>query len=75
MRIILRKRYDPRAGHLDWAWVDGVWQPAGNHIKYPKNSALQRRLKRHCNKTVRRSREIHKGNQYRKCREYAWILF
>ena len=74
-RIILRKKYDPRPGHLDWKRVDGVWQPVGNHIKYPKNSRIQRFWKGRSNRIVRKTTEIYKGNQYRKCSEYAWMLF
>ena len=73
-RIILRKKYDPRPGHLDWKRVDGVWQPVGKYIKYPKNSRNQRFWKRHSNRIVRKTKEIYKGNQYRKCSEYAWML-
>ena len=75
MRIILRKKYDPRAGYVDWAWVDGIWQPVGRYIKYPKNSRQQGYWKRHSNKIVRRSADLCQGNLYRKYFEYTWTLF
>ena len=73
--IINHCGYNPSAGYMDWDLVDGVWQPVGKYIKYPKNSKAQRFWKRHSNKVVRKKREIFRGNQYRKCFDYWWILY
>lgn len=62
-------------GYVDWGYVDGVWQQTGNYIKYPKNSNRQRLLKRYANKVVRKYVNNLRGNQYRKCFDYWWILY
>ena len=73
--IIYNCGYNPAIGYIDWDWVDGVWQPVGKYIKYPKNSNAQQYWKRHSNKIVRKKNEIFRGNQYRKCFDYWWILY
>lgn len=70
-----RYRYAPHIGYIDWDYVDGVWQPVGKYIKYPKNSVKQKFLKRQSNRKVRRSDISTKGNGYRKCSEYWWIMY
>ncbi len=75
LKIINSTRYNPNVGYVDWDLVDGVWQQTGKYIKYPKNSNAQRYWKRHSNKIVRHSKDTYKGNQYRKCFDYWWILF
>lgn len=75
MWIINHCGYNPMAGYVDWDWVDGKWQPVGKYIKYPKNSNAQRHWKRYSNKIVRRSKEVFRGNQYRKCFDYWWTLY
>lgn len=75
MWIINHCGYNPMAGYVDWDWVDGKWQPVGKYIKYPKNSNAQRYWKRYSNKIVRRSKEVYRGNQYRKCFDYWWTLY
>ena len=62
----------PSAGSLTHAWIDGVWKPVGDHIKYPKNSKIQKHLKRQTKRKVRRSEPFQNGNSYRKCIEYRW---
>ncbi len=62
----------PRVGYVQCGWVDGVWKPVGEYIKYPKHSHMQKYLKRLSNRTVRRSGTFPKGNAYRKCMEYKW---
>lgn len=47
--------YAPHVGYIDWDFVDGIWQPVGRYVKYPKNSARQRFLKKQSNRRVRRS--------------------
>ena len=61
-----------RVGHVTHAWVDGVWQPVGDHIRFPKNSNIQKYLKRQTKRKVRRSEQFQNGNSYRKCIEYQW---
>ena len=75
MRILTECRYTPHAGCIDCAWVNGVWQPVGNHIKYPKNSNMQKYLKRQSKRKVRRSEFLPDGNGYRKCMEYQWQFY
>ena len=62
----------PRAGYIRCGWVDGVWQPIGNHVKLPQNSNKQKYLKRQSRRMVRRSEPFANGNSYRKCMEYRW---
>lgn len=59
-------------GYITHAWIDGVWQPAGDYIRYPKNSNIQKYLKRQSKRKVRRSDPFPNGNGYRKCMEYQW---
>ena len=73
--IIHNCGYNPAAGYIDWDWVDGIWQPVGKYIKYPKNSNAQRYWKRHSNKIVRKRNEVFRGNQYRKCFDYWWTMY
>ena len=75
-QIITKCGYIPHAGYIDWDEVDGVWQPTGKYIKYPKNSDAQKYLKKQSNRRVRRSADLpQKGNGYRKRSEYWWILY
>ncbi len=73
--IIHNCRYNPCIGHVDWERVDGVWQSVGKYVKYPQNSDAQRYWKRHSNRIIRRRKEIFRGNQYRKCFAYWWMLY
>lgn len=72
LRIVTAFHPSPRAGSVEWGRVDGVWQPTGTHIKYPKNSNMQKYLKRQSRRKVRRSEPFPNGNSYRKCMEYRW---
>lgn len=67
--------YNPHAGYIDYDMVDGKWQPSGTHIKYPRSSNMQKWLKKTSNRKVRRSEIPSKGNGYRKCSEYWWIMY
>lgn len=76
LRRIINCKYVPWAGYVKWDWVDGVWSPVGDHIKYPKNSNILRYYKRLSNRTVRRYKDTFpKGNHYRKCFEYVYSIF
>lgn len=76
MELINGHCYNPARGYVDWGFVDGVWQPVGNHIKYPKNSNRQRYHKNQSNRKVRRfDGPIPNGNAYRKLYEYWWTLY
>ena len=66
----------PRVGHVKCGWVDGMWRPVkGAYVQYPKNSNIQKYLKRQTRRKVRRSEPFAKGNSYRKCMEYRWIFW
>jgi hypothetical protein len=75
VKIATAYGYLPRAGYIECGWVDGVWKPVGNHIKYPKNSNKQKYLKRQSRRLVRRSEPFSNGNSYRKCLEYQWHFY
>ncbi len=75
IKIVTTYGYLPRAGYIQCGWVDGVWEPIGNHIKYPKNSNRQKYLKRQSRRLVRRSEPFSNGNSYRKCLEYQWHFY
>jgi len=73
---IITYGYHPEAGYVDWDWVDGVLQPVGNHIKYPKSSNRQVYWKNQSNRKVRRYKgSIPKGNAYRKHFEYTYTVY
>lgn len=73
---IMTYGYHPAAGYTDWGWVDGVYQPAGDHIQYPKNSNRQVYWKNQSNRKVRRYKgDLQKGNAYRKLFEYTWMVY
>ena len=74
-KIITECRYTPHAGYIHYGWVDGVWQPIGDYIRYPKNSNMQKYLKRQSNRKVRRTELLPNGNGYRKCMEYRWQFY
>ena len=72
IKIVTAYAHSPRAGSIDCGWVDGVWQPEGKYIKFPKNSNMQKYLKRQSKRKVRRSEPFANGNSYRRCLEYRW---
>ena len=74
-RIISQYHCKSSAGSISSDWVDGVWQPTGNYVRYPKNSNIQKYLKRQTNRKVRRSESFSNGNSYRKCIEYQWQIW
>ena len=74
-KILSDCRYTPHAGRVEHGWVDGVWQPVKAYIQYPKNSNMQKYLKRQSNRKVRRSAPFPNGNGYRKCMEYRWQFY
>lgn len=38
---IMTYGYKSSIGYTDWGWKDGVYQPVGSYIQYPKNSNRQ----------------------------------
>ena len=73
---IMTYGYNPAAGYTDWDWVNGVFQPVGNHIQYPRSSNRQVYWKNQSNRKVRRYKgSIPKGNSYRKHFEYVYTIF
>lgn len=71
---IMTYGYNPTVGYTDWGYQNGVYQPGGNHIKYPKNSKAQAFWKRLSNKRVRRA-EVQSGGAYKKFLDYLWMLY
>lgn len=71
-KIISNCHCKPSAGSITHAWVGGVWKPVGDYVRYPKNSNIQKYLKRQTKRKVRRSEPFPNGNSYRKCIEYRW---
>lgn len=70
--IIAHRHSGPLVGYIPSEWNDGVRQPTGDYIRYPKNSNIQKYLKRQSKRKVRRSKPFKNGNSYRKCTEYKW---
>lgn len=67
--------HNPAAGDTDWDWVNGIFQPVGNHVRYPKDSNRQVYWKNQSNRKVRRYKSsIPKGNSYRKHFEYQYNI-
>lgn len=73
-QIITTCGYNPSAGYIDYDYVDGVWQPVGKYIKYPKSSKRQKFYKKYSNRIVRRSSLPTKGNGYRRHFDYWWEI-
>jgi hypothetical protein len=72
IKILMDYNHMSRIGSIECNFVNGVWKPTGTHIKYPKNSKMQKYLKKQSRRKVRRSEPYPKGNSYRKCMEYHW---
>lgn len=73
---IVTREYAPKAGYVDWDFVDGRYIPVGNYIKYANQSEWQRYLKRYSNRVVRRSHDIGTGKSgYKRCYDYWWNLY
>lgn len=68
--IIEQSCYGPHRGYLDYGRVDGVWQPIGTHIKYPKASRKQQWIKRATSHRMRKADIPRKGNYYRRLFDY-----
>lgn len=72
---IIRRRYMPWAGYVDWDFNGSTLLHSGKYIKFPKNSNCQRWMKRLTSKKVRRCPELKgKGNYYRCLFDYWWTL-
>ena len=70
---IMTYGYKSGIGYTDWGWKDGVYQPVGSYIQYPKNSNRQTFWKTYSNRKIRRYKgNIRKGNSYRRHFDYAW---
>ena len=74
-KILTECRYTSHAGYIQYGWVDGEFKPVKEYIQYPKNSNMQKYLKRKSRRTVRRSEVTLQGNSYRKCMEYRWEFY
>ena len=70
---IMTYGYKSGIGYTDWGWKDGVYQPVGRYIQYPKNSNRQTFWKAYSNRKIRRYKgDVRKGNSYRRHFDYAW---
>lgn len=47
---IMTYGYKSSIGYTDWGWKDGVYQPVGSYIQYPKNSNRQTFWKAYSNR-------------------------
>lgn len=77
MGIVLGQ-YIPHAGYIDRRFEGRTLLHSGFYIKYPKNSKIQKWLKRTAAKSVRRyaCEELpKKGNGYRRLFDYWWSLY
>jgi hypothetical protein len=74
-KIITECKYTPSAGYIQYDWVAGAWQPVKEYVQYPKNSNMQKYLKRKSRRAVRRSNLALQGNNYRKVIEYRWEFY
>ena len=74
-KILTECRYTPNAGYIQYDWIDGVWKPIKAYVQYPKNSNMQKYLKRKSRRAVRRSNLALQGNNYRKVIEYRWEFY
>lgn len=72
---ILEFNYSLRVGNIDYGWDDGEWKITGKYVKYPRNSNVQKYLKRQSNRLIRRTESLPGGNGYRKYMEYKWELW
>ena len=73
-KAIVDTTCNPAVGCVHEDFIDGEWIE-GTYIQYPKNSKTQRVYKRQSNKRVRKSDVPMKGNGYRRCLDYWWILY
>ena len=75
IKIITTCHPKPWIGGFKHVKKDGEWTIVESHIKYPKNSNIQKYLKRQSRRLIRRSGEIPNGNSYKKYMEYKWIFW
>ena len=74
-KILAECRYTPNAGYIQYGWVDGVWKPVKGYVQYPKNSNMQKYLKKQSKRKVRRGKLPLQGNNYKKVMEYRWEFY
>jgi hypothetical protein len=74
-KIITECKYTPNAGYIQYGWVGSMWKPVKEYVQYPKNSNMQKYLKRKSRRAVRRSNLALQGNNYRKVIEYRWEFY
>ena len=74
-KILTECKYTPSAGYIQYDWVDGVCKPVKEYVQYPKNSNMQKYLKRKSRRAIRRSNLALQGNNYRKVSEYRWEFY
>ncbi|MPM00590.1 hypothetical protein SDC9_46817 [bioreactor metagenome] len=69
-KIIKFGGYAPHRGYVDYDFVDGIWRPAGTHIKYPARSNTQKWIKQMTSKKVRKINDVPHYNGYRRYIDY-----
>lgn len=76
LRIICTAGYSPDIGYIDRDFNGTTLLHSGKYIKYPKNSNLQRWIKRATSKRYRKYLSLpRKGNHYRRLFDYWWTLY
>ena len=73
---IIRGRYMPHAGYMDWDFTGRTLLHSGKYIKYPEDSNAQQWMKRRASRMVRKCADVpKKGNFYRRLYDYWWMLY
>ncbi len=76
LRIINYGWYAPHIGYIDWGYDGRTLLHSGKYIKYPRNSQLQKWMKRKTSRRIRCCRGVpKKGNYYRRLFDYWWTLY
>lgn len=74
-RIINNGGYNPRIGYIMHKLVDGEVVQNESHILYPKNSNMQKWIKRETSHKIRKAVDVPSHNGYRRYVDYFWILY
>ena len=76
LRIINFGRYAPHIGYIDWGFEGKTLLHSGKYIKYPRNSRLQKWMKRKTSRRIRACPDMpRKGNFYRRLFDYWWTMY
>ena len=76
LRIINFGGYAPHVGYIDWGFDGKTLLHSGKYIKYPRNSRLQKWMKRKTSSRIRAYWDMpRKGNFYRRLFDYWWTMY